>query len=50
LNEKTKRKNSNKDLMSYAGSWKDMSDEDFKDFTKETKRIRKNLFARKIRI
>lgn len=51
LNKNTSGKNSHKkDLMSYAGSWKDMNDEDFKDFIKETKRTRKNLFSRKIKI
>jgi len=51
LEQNSKKKNSHKkDLMSFAGSWKDMSNEDYKDFVRETKRIRKNLFSRKIKI
>ena len=51
LNQNSKRHNSSKkDLMSFAGSWKDISEEDFKNITKEIKRTRKNLFSRKIKI
>jgi len=51
LEQNSKGKNSHKkDLMSYAGSWKDMSNEDYKDFVKETRRTRKNLFSGKIKV
>ena len=37
-------------IMSFAGSWSDMAEDDFEDFLTETKNIRNNLFDRKIDI
>jgi len=45
--EKPKSKNIT-DIMSFAGSWSDMEEEDFIDFLEETKNIRKNTFDRKL--
>ena len=35
-------------IMSFAGSWSDMKEEDFDDFLVETRNVRTNLFDRKI--
>ena len=35
-------------IMSFAGSWSEMKEEDFDDFLLETRNIRNNLFDRKI--
>jgi hypothetical protein len=40
--EKVKKK-----IMSYAGIFNDMADEDYSDYLLETKRMRANLFDRK---
>lgn len=42
-------KSSNK-ILSYAGSFGDMSDKDFNDFLQETKKNREELFDRQINI
>jgi len=35
-------------ILSFAGSWSDMKDEEFDDFLIETRNIRTNLFDRNI--
>ena len=37
-------------IMAFAGSWSDMSDEDFGAYLEETKNVRGNLFNRNINI
>lgn len=37
-------------ILSYAGSFSEMSEKDFSDFVCETKKIRKKLFIRKINL
>ncbi len=35
-------------VMSYAGSWEDMPQEDFEDFLVETQKMRHHLFNREV--
>ena len=37
-------------IMSFAGSWSDMEEDDFVDFLTETRNTRNNLFDRKVDI
>lgn len=39
-----------KEIMSYAGIFSDMSEKDYQDYLKETRRVRKQLFKRKVKI
>jgi hypothetical protein len=39
-----------KRIMALAGSFNDMSDKDYKEYVKETKRLHKNLFKRKVEL
>lgn len=38
----------NKEILSFAGSFGDISESDYNDFVKQTKQTRKNLFDRNI--
>jgi hypothetical protein len=47
LNKKTKKSDSlRKKILSFAGSFSDMTAKDYADFKKETKRTREKLFDR----
>ncbi len=51
LNPKTKQSaKTRRKILSFAGAFSEMGDKDYADFKKETKRSRKSLFERKIRI
>jgi hypothetical protein len=51
LNTKTKYTvKSRKKILSFAGAFSEMSDKDYADFKKETKKSRKILFERKTNI
>lgn len=39
-----------KEIMSYSGILSDMSEKDYQDYLKETRRVRKQLFKRKVKI
>lgn len=43
-----KADNANKEILSFAGSFGDISESDYNDFVKQTKQTRKNLFDRNI--
>ena len=45
-----KPKSSRKKILSYAGSFNDMSQKDYNDFLKETKKTRIDLFERDINL
>ena len=45
-NEKSEKKR--KEILSFAGAFNDMSQNDYNDFVKETKRTRSKLFDREI--
>lgn len=38
-------KNNKEKIMSFAGAFNDMSDEDYSDFVRQTKETRNNIFA-----
>jgi hypothetical protein len=40
----------NKEILSFAGSFGDISESDYNDFVKHTKQTRKNLFDRNINL
>jgi len=49
LNTKIKKSdNLRKNVLSFAGSFSDMTDKNYSDFVNETKKVRTNLFARNI--
>lgn len=51
LNPKSKRTDSRrKQILSFAGAFSDMSNKDYKDFLKQTKKTRSKLFDRKINL
>jgi hypothetical protein len=50
LNVKKKKTSSRKKIMSFAGSFSDMSKADFKDFKKYNSEIRTSVFDRKIKL
>ncbi len=39
-----------REIMSYAGSIGDMSNKDFKGYIRETRRVRKKLFNRNVKV
>lgn len=51
LNPKSKRtESSRKQILSFAGAFSDMSNKDYKDFLKQTKKTRSKLFDRHINL
>ncbi|MCX6162743.1 MAG: hypothetical protein NTV87_15595 [Ignavibacteriae bacterium] len=51
LNTKiNKSDNLRKTILAFAGSFNDMTDKDYSDFVKETKKVRAKLFERNINL
>lgn len=51
LQKETKQKDKKGiETLSFAGSWNDMSDEDFEEYKQVIKETRKNLFNREIEL
>lgn len=51
LNPKVQKKESSrKQILSFAGSFSDLSLKDYKSFLKETKKVRNKLFDREINL
>jgi len=49
LNKEIDTKAKNKEnILALAGSWNDMSDEDFEDYMKNVKQVKKEMFNREI--
>jgi hypothetical protein len=42
------KKNNREEILKFAGSWNDMSDEDFDDYLKEAKNTGAQMFGREI--
>lgn len=51
IEEQEKNKAKNRDLiMSMAGAWNDMTDQDFNDYLQETKNVGNDMFSRNIEL
>ena len=51
MNQEAKDKEARvKEIMSFAGSLSDMSKKDYNEYLRETRRVRKQLFRRKVKL